>query len=258
MLHQNTVSPSAAEPGCGSTPQANDETGSGLVDMRVWNSLDCNGPILTYPFIVFIKDKISEETTRVLSEILVGIATLQEILSNNSKEFTGKEFQEVLSKRQIKYVITAAYLPQSNRILEQFHRYLGQCIRMNLKYQVVDRQRWVALEGSMSCSAGGVPKATSHQHRRMPLFLTTGQDPTYAINHLLPIVLREMWQQGSTMANLDQLTYIHALAWHNTVLVQLWNKDLTLPWDANVQLGDMVYKQNMRVNKLDPRWLTGY
>ena len=60
------------------------------------------------------------------------------------------------------------------------------------------------------------------------------------------------------MANLDQLTYAHTLVWCNTVLVWLWNKDLMLPQDANVQPGDRVYKQNMRVNKLDPRWLTGY
>ena len=48
------------------------------------------------------------------------------------------------------------------------------------------------------------------------------------------------------------------LVWCNTVMVQLCNKDLTLPQDSNVKLGDRVYKQNMRVNKLDPRWLTGY
>ena len=51
-----------------------------------------------YPFIVFLKDKTLEETAQALSEILAGIATPQEILSDNSKEFTGKEFWEVLSK----------------------------------------------------------------------------------------------------------------------------------------------------------------
>ncbi len=96
-----------------------------------------------YPFIIFIKDKTSEEAARALSGILVGIATQQEILSDNGKEFTGKEFQEVLSKRQIKHVTTAAYSPQSNRILEWFHRYLGQCIRMSLKCQMVtDKDGW--------------------------------------------------------------------------------------------------------------------
>ena len=47
--------------------------------------------------------------------------------------------------------------------------------------------------------------------------------------------------------------------WHGTTLMAwLCNKDLTLPWNTNVKLGDRVYKQNMRANKLDPRWLTGY
>ncbi len=89
-----------------------------------------------YPFIVFLKDKTSEETARALSEILAGIATPWEILSDNSKEFTGKEFCEVLSRWQIKHITTAAYSPQSNGILECFYRYLGQCVRMSLKHHV--------------------------------------------------------------------------------------------------------------------------
>ena len=53
MLHQDTASPSTAEPGCGSTPQANDETGSGPVDMQVWNNLDCDRPTFTIPIHCF-------------------------------------------------------------------------------------------------------------------------------------------------------------------------------------------------------------
>ncbi len=68
-----------------------------------------------YPFIVFLKDKTSEETARPLSEILAGIATPWEILLDNSKEFMGKEF---LSRQWIKHITTAAYSSQSNRILE--------------------------------------------------------------------------------------------------------------------------------------------
>ena len=95
-----------------------------------------------YPFIIFLKDKTSEETARALSEILAGIATPQEILSDNGKEFTGKEFHKVLSRQQIKHITTAAYSPQSNGILEHFHRYLGQCIRMSLKHAAVDKDGW--------------------------------------------------------------------------------------------------------------------
>ncbi len=52
-----------------------------------------------YPFMVFIKDKTFEETMRAVTEILAEIATPWEILLDNGKEFTGKEFREVLSKR---------------------------------------------------------------------------------------------------------------------------------------------------------------
>ncbi len=62
-----------------------------------------------YPFLIFLKDRTSEESTRAIKEILMGIATPREILSDNGKEFTGKEFREVLCMRRIKHIITAAY-----------------------------------------------------------------------------------------------------------------------------------------------------
>ena len=164
----------------------------------------------------------------------------------------------MLGKQQIKHVTTAAYSPQSNGILEWFHRYLGQCIRMSVKYQAVtDKDGW-HWKGACLTALEAYRKLPHTSTGECPLFLATGQDQMYAIDHLLPTVPQEMWQQGSTTANLDQLTYAHMLVWCNTVLVQLQNKDLMLPWGTNVQLGDRVYKQNMRANKLDPRWLTGY
>ncbi len=211
-----------------------------------------------YPFIVFLKDKTLEETARVISEILAGIATPQEILSDNGKEFMGKEFQEVLSKQQIKHITTAAYLPQSNGILEQFHRYLKQCVSMSLKHHAaMDKDGWY-WKGACLAALEAYRKLPHTSTGECPLFLATGQDPLYTINHLLPTVPQEIWQQEGATTNLDPLTYAHALAWCNTVMAWLHNKDLTLPWDTNVKLGDRVYKQNMRANKLDPRWLTRY
>ena len=177
MSHQNTASPSTAEPGCGPTPQAN-ETGGGPVDMQIWTSLDCNRPTLTIPVHHFHQGQDQEETARVLLEILVGIATPWEILSDNGQEFMGKELREVLSKRQIKHVTTTAYSPQSNGILAWFHRYLGQCIRMSLKYQVAtDKDGW---HWKGAClSALEAYQKLPHTSTQCPLFLAMGQDPMY-------------------------------------------------------------------------------
>ncbi len=186
-----------------------------------------------------------------MTEILAGIATPQEILSDNSKEFMGKEFWVVLGKQCIKHITTAAYSPQSNGILEQFHRYLSQCVRMSLKYQVMsDKDRW-HWKGACLAALEAYRKLLHTSTGECPLFLATGQDPAYAIDHLLPIVPQEMWQWEGATANLDQLTYAHALARRNTILARLRNKDVTLPRNTNVQAGDRVYKQNMRANKLD-------
>ncbi len=127
---------------------------------------------------------------------------------------------------------------------------------MSLKHHAaIDKDRWY-WKGACLAVLEAYRKLPHTSTGECPLFLATGQDPSYAIDHLLPTVPQEIWQQGGAAANLDQLTY--ALAQCNTVMVQLCNKDLTLPWDSNVKPGDRVYKQNMRMNKLDPRWLTGY
>ncbi len=187
MQDKNTVTTSTAEPGGGSTSQANGKTGCGLVDMRIWDSPDCYGPAFVYPFIVFLKDKTSEETAIALSEILAGIATPWEILLDNGKEFTGKEFCEVLSRRQIKHITTGAYSPQSNGILECFHRYLGQCIRMSLKHHaVVDKDRY--WKGACLAVLEAYRKLPHRSMGECPLFLATGQEPLYTIDHLLPTV----------------------------------------------------------------------
>ena len=129
---------------------------------------------------------------------------------------------------------------------------------MSLKYHAaVDKDGWY-WKGACLAVLEAYRKLPHTSTGECPLFLATGQDPLYAIDHLLPTVPWEIWQQGGAAANLDQLTYTHVLALHNTVIVQLCNKDLTLPQDTNVKPGDRVYKQNMRANKLDPRWLTGY
>ncbi len=105
---------------------------------------------------------------------------------------------------------------------------------MSLKYQVVtDKDEW-HWKGACLTVLEAYRKLPHTSTGECPLFLATGQDAMYAIDHLLPTVQQEMWQQGSAVANLDQLTYMHMLVQHNTVLVWLWNNDLTLPRDANV------------------------
>ena len=150
-----------------------------------------------YPFIVFLKDKTSEETARALSEILAGIATPQEILSDNGKEFMGKEFQEVLRKRWIKHITTAAYSPQSNGILEQFHRYLRQYVRMSLKYQAVAEKDGWHWKGACLTALEAYRKLPHTSTGECLLFLATGQDPSYTIDHLYPQSHRRCGSKGA-------------------------------------------------------------
>jgi hypothetical protein len=93
-----------------------------------------------------------------------------------------------------------------------------------------------------------------------PLFLFTGQEPTYDLDHLLPIVHQELWNQEKNRLDLSQLRVAHALARKNTCLARLRNKVNIKVADHILQPGDMVFRKNFASNKgkLHYDWVPGF
>ena len=210
-----------------------------------------------YPFLVFLEDKTSETAARALTEILSGIRTPKKILSDNGKEFVGKEFQGLLKNRGIKWVEIPPYSPRHNGTLERFHRYLNQCLRTSLGMSNTKNEDW-QWKGACLAALEAYRKTPHTSTGESPLFLAFAQEPRYTIDHLLPTKPREIWNDSTGRLNLDQLAYAQTLARKNAVLARLRHQDIKPEKDPVFQAGDRVYKQNMTATKLQPRWLDGY
>ena len=95
-----------------------------------------------YPFIVFLPDKTSCSVARAFTEVLAAITMPKQVLSDNGKEFVGKDFQDLLKKRHIEWIEIPPYSPRHNGVLERFHKFLNQCLRSSLSYSNNDRDEW--------------------------------------------------------------------------------------------------------------------
>ena len=209
-----------------------------------------------YPFLVILEDKSSESAARAITEILAGIKTPEEILTDNGGEFTGKEFKAVLKARGIKHCQPPPYSPRSNGILERFHLFLKQCLVTSLN--MTDKPTDWAWRGACLAALEAYRKTPHTSTGECPLFLATGQDPTYAIDHLLPTIPRESWNADTGTINLEQLAYAHALARRNTILAHLKHQGVKKERDPVLKAGDRVYKENLTAKKLEARWEAGY
>ena len=66
------------------------------------------------------------------------------IITDNGKQFTGREFKELIRLHGMTHVTTSPYYPQSNGKIERFHKTIkADCIRPGCPLTLADAQRLV-------------------------------------------------------------------------------------------------------------------
>ena len=66
-------------------------------------------------------------------------------ISDNGKQFTGKEFRNFISNNDLSHVLTSPYYPQSNGKLERFHKSIkSECIRTQSPLTHEDAKRIIS------------------------------------------------------------------------------------------------------------------
>ncbi len=66
------------------------------------------------------------------------------IITDNGKQFTGREFKELIRVHGMTHVTTSPYYPQSNGKIERFHKTIkADCIRPGSPLTIEDAQRMV-------------------------------------------------------------------------------------------------------------------
>ena len=208
-----------------------------------------------YPFAVEIADKQGSTVASALQDILAMCRDPTEILSDNGPEFMCKEMRELLEARHIKHVTPSPNDPESNGILERFHRYLNWVVRVTINFSP-NGTWWPSVRAALEAYRK-IPHTSTGE---TPLFLFTGQEPVYTIDHLLPTKPREIWNSEENKLDLAQLHLAYALARKNTCLARQRNRTVMKQRDHEIEVGDRVYRKNFSRDKrkVDPSWLPGF
>ena len=203
-----------------------------------------------YPFLEPIADKTEASVVPALKKILSLFKTPESILADNGGEFISKGFKRLLEDRGIKLVYTCPHYPQGNAILERWHRFLNEVIRQqsDLGYGNWEEGATAALSVYRI-----LPHTTT---RESPLFLMTGQDPSYHLDKLLPTRPKELWNDVGPP--IDMLGYAAALGRANVARGRLRNKKMAALEQRPLRPNDRVLRKNPTPSKLAPKWLSGY
>ena len=208
-----------------------------------------------YPFVEPVENKEGRSIAIALEKILGFVRDPREIISDNGGEFISQEVAELLKSRKIKHIFVAPHHPQSNGVLERFHRYLGSTVRLVVNLgnegdtlRAVLRALEVYRKTPHTCTA------------ETPLFLFTGQEPLYSFDHLLPTTVRHTWDENTNTLDLTQLHTAYALARKNTCLARLKHKVTVAHKPSRINVGDRVLRKNFAYDKkkLSLQWLPGY
>jgi hypothetical protein len=227
----------------------------------VWSGGGGTGKCLTamcmhsmYPFARPIDDKKADSIRDAMLDILAEVGEPVEILSDNGGEFASEAFQTLLKDRKIAYRASAPYAPQTNGILERFHRYLNEQMRITTNFG--NQGFWPSVRAAL-VTYRKTPHSSSGE---TPMFLFNGREPTYCIDHLLPTYSRNMWDESAGKWDLTVTKLAQALARKNTCLARLKNKVKIRDEDGLFAVGDRVYLRNngKSKTKLSLRWLPGY
>ena len=207
-----------------------------------------------YPFAEIVDDKKGKTVTNAFQNILSYVSDPVEILTDNGGEFISKEFKALCEAKHIKQVFSAPYHPQTNGVLERFHKYLNTVVRLTKNFSL-EGEWWPSVRSALE-TYRRMPHTSTGE---TPLFLFTGQEPKYTIDHLLPTRPKEIWNTAENTFDLAQLRTAYALARKNCSLARLKNRVKVFK-ARKLQAGDRVYRRLQRDvrSKDDMVWIPGY
>ena len=207
-----------------------------------------------YPFAEPIPDKTAASVCSALSKILSTVTSCTHILSDNGPEFKSKELEDLLRPLGIKHHFTAAYCPQSNGILERWHRYMNTVVRMC--DTVREDNNWepsiLAALKAYRC----IPHSTSGFS---PHYLAYKESPKLDLDRMMPTLSITPHDEGHAERLTKHFQLAFGLARKNVCLSRLRNKNNKAnAKDGNLKVGDMVTLRDNAATKGQSPWKIGY
>ncbi len=100
-----------------------------------------------------------------------------------------------------------------------------------------------------------LPHTTSGES---PHFLVTGQDPTYAIDTLLPTLTHDFRNPKCGLVDVAQMQLAFSITQCNTILARLCNAKCLTAAQPPLEVGDLVHVMHRNCAKHDPLWNPGF
>ena len=157
------------------------------------------------------------------------------ILMDNGTEFKNQVFKEVISKLSMEFSIhSPPYRPQSNGVIEGFHRFLKVCIAKHIKHGL----EWDELTPMATACCNLFPNCSA---RESAFFIMFGRDPI-KLNMMLHAT-RRYFHDDNGLPNLEALKNIYQV-----VAQQLLNSRERYikkhhnqqPSESQLQAGDLI------------------
>ena len=207
-----------------------------------------------YPFAVPVKDKTASSAVIALNQVLAQVNNVSEILSDNGPEMTSEEMKTFLEGKGIKHRFTAPYCPQANGVLERWHGFMNNVVR--LCDPVRQDNSWEQAVTAALKAYRCIPHASSGFS---PHYLVYGETPVLDLDKMLPTLRISHKESGVADKLQDQLSIAFGLARKNVCLSRQKNSNskVRLP-EKPIQVGDLVVMKDNTAKKGQSPWKIGY
>ncbi len=206
-----------------------------------------------YPWAEPIHAKSTECVQAAVMKILATAPNVREIVSDNGPEFSKISFDTFLKQLNIHHQRIAPCHPESKGVLEHFHRYLNSVVWNAALVNLT--ACWLPAVMGALCAYHTLPHTSSGES---PHFLVTAQDPTYAIDTLLPTLTRDFQNPKHGLLDVAQMQLAFGIARRNTILACLRNTKCPTVVQLSLEVGDLVHVMHHNCTKHEPLWNPGF
>ena len=182
----------------------------------------------SYPEAYILNEITSREVIKALTDIFSRFGFLEELVSENGKQFISEEFEAFLKSCGIRHIRVSPYYARSNGKLEGFHRYL----KTNFRAVISEGKSWQKELPKILMTYRASPHQISGKSPGMLLF-----------NHEIRTKVPHIESNSNTAAS--------ALDRDHRSKCSL-SKQHASP--HNFSVGDVVFCANMNPNKLDSKF----
>ncbi len=207
-----------------------------------------------YPFAEPIKDKTAKSVVQAMMKILNTVNTCCKVLSDNGPEFKSAEFAQLMKAYGIKHRFTAPYCPQSNGILERWHRFMNGVVR--ICEAVRTDEGWEMSVQAALKAYRTIPHTTTGYS---PHYLAYKEEPRLDLDRMMPTRSSVPCDETNTEGALSHFKLAFGLARKNVCLARLRNKNVRAnTQDGTLKPGDMVTLRDNAASKGQSPWKIGY